>query len=257
MIGRRMVAAATVVAAVAAGGVAGALIGVPGLSGAATTPSTPKSSDAPDARGFRGHFGPVFGGEHDVIDAGAKALGLSTEDLLSKLSDGKTTIADVAKQQDVDVQTVIDAMDAVARADITEMVNNPFPMRPKFAGPGFRFRAGRHADPISAAAKALGVTTRELLTELRNGKSIADVAKTKNLDVSTLIDTLVSDAKSKLDAAVKAGELTQDEATKMESNLKERITNLVNDTHPKGEGPFGRFGHREWRIERGDEVPAA
>ena len=256
MIGRRMVAAATVVAAVAAGGVAGALIGVPGLSGAATTPSstTPKSSDAPDARGFRGHFGPVFGGKHDVLDAGAKALGLSTEDLLSKLSDGKTTIADVAKQQNVDVQTVIDAMDAVARADITDMVNNPFPMPPKFPGPGFGFRGGLHGDPISAAAKALGVTTQELLTDLRNGQSIADVAKTKNVDVSTLIDTLVADAKSKLDAAVKAGDLTQDEATKIESTLKEHITNLVNNTHPKGEG---RFGHREWRMEPGDEAPAA
>lgn len=255
MIGRRMIAAVTVVAAVAAGGVAGALIGVPGLSGAAPTSSpSPNSSDAPDARGFRGHFGPIFGRGHDVLDAGAKALDLSTEDLLSKLSDGKTTIADVAKQQDVDVQTVIDAMDAVAKADITEMVNNPFPVPAKFPGLGFRFRGGLREDPINAAAKALGVTTEELLTELRDGKSIADIAKTKNVDVSTLIDTLVADAKTKLDAAVKAGDLTQDEANKLESALLDHITNLVNGTHPKREG---RFGPRAWHIEPGDEAPAA
>ena len=44
----------------------------------------------------------------------------------------------------------------------------------------------------------------------RNGQSIADIAKAKNVDVDTLIGTLVTDAKSKIDAAVKAGHLPQD-----------------------------------------------
>ena len=56
-----------------------------------------------------------------MLDAAAKALNLSTEDLLEKLSDGKTTIADVAKQQHVDLQTVIDAMEAVAKHDISKI----------------------------------------------------------------------------------------------------------------------------------------
>ena len=71
---------------------------------------------------------------------GAKALNLSTDELLEKLSDGKTTIADVAKQQNVDVQTVIDAMAAAAKSDINDMVNNPLPVRLDFPdglkGPG-------------------------------------------------------------------------------------------------------------------------
>jgi hypothetical protein len=250
MIGRRMVAAATVVVAVAAGGVAGALIGIPGLSGASTSPSTnTNSSDAPRALGNDSHFGPFLGAGPDVLDAGAKALNLSTEDLLSKLRDGKTTIADVAKQQNVDVQTVIDAMAAVAKTDITKMVNNPFPAPPSFKhGPGgfgfgFGFRGGVRSDSIGAAAKALGITTKELLTDLGNGKSIADVAKAKNVDVNTVIDALVSEAKSKVDAAVKDGDLTQDEATKVETDLKARITDLVNNTPEKGDGHFGRRWH--------------
>ena len=54
---------------------------------------------------MRGGFGPVIGADKDVLDAAAKALNLSTKDLLSKLSDGKTTIADVAKAQNVERQT--------------------------------------------------------------------------------------------------------------------------------------------------------
>jgi urease gamma subunit len=255
--GRRLVAGAALVAAVAAGGVAGALIGVPGMSGAATSPTstTTESNDAP-ARGFGGHIRPFIGAGKDVLDAGAKALDLSTDDLLAKLRDGKTTIADIAKQQNVDVQTVIDAMAAVAKSDITDLVNNPLPVPPSFPdgskGPGFGFghHGGLRENKLDAAAKALGITADELMKELRNGQSIADVAKAKSVDVSNVIDAIVTDAQSTIDAAVKDGHLTQDEATKLKSDLKDRITNLVNNTRPKGEGHFpgGDFGPGRWEM---------
>jgi hypothetical protein len=253
MIGRRLVAGTAVVAAVAAGGVVGALIGVPGMSGASTSPTstTTKSNDAPRGPEFRGHVGPFGGADKNVLAAGAKALHLSTDDLLAKLRDGKTTIADVAKQQKVDVQTVIDAMAAVAKSDITDLVNNPLPVPPSFPdfpgglkGPGFGFglRGGVGDDKLGAAAKALGITTDELMQDLRNGQSIADVAKAKNVDVNKIVDALVSDAQSSIDAAVKDGHLSNDEATKLKADLKTRITDLVNNTPPMGERHFGGRG---------------
>jgi polyhydroxyalkanoate synthesis regulator phasin len=194
-----------------------------------------------------------------VLEAGAKALDLSVDDLLAKLRDGKTTIADVAKQQNVDVQTVIDAMTAAAKSDITDMVNNPLPVPPKFPdfrdglkGPGFGFHfGGMKEDKLGAAAKALGITADELIQDLRDGKSIADVAKAKNVDVSKVIDAIVSDAQSKLDAAVKDGDLTQDEANTLKSDLKNRITDLVNNAGPFGERHFrgGDFGPGRWEPE--------
>ena len=146
MIGRRMVTAGVVVAAVTAGGVAGAMIGIPGFSGASSSPTV--SATATSGSGAiggpqgRGHFGRRGGAGRDVLDAAAKALKLSTDDLLQKLSDGKTTIADVATQQKVNVQDVIDAMEAVAKADISNIVNNPFPARPDFGGRGPRGGSG-------------------------------------------------------------------------------------------------------------------
>ena len=62
-----------------------------------------------------------------LLDAAAKALNLTTQQLTEKLSDGKTTIADVAKQQNVDVNTVIDAMAAADKARIGDIVNKPWP----------------------------------------------------------------------------------------------------------------------------------
>ena len=140
MIGRRMVAVSAVIAAVAAGGVAGAILGIPGSSGASTgsssttSTSMPAPGAGPHVRGLHGGFGPAIGADKDVLDAAAKALKLSTKDLLSKLSDGKTTIADVATQQGVSVDDVIAAMEKVADTDISNLVNNPFPGPPSFKG---------------------------------------------------------------------------------------------------------------------------
>jgi polyhydroxyalkanoate synthesis regulator phasin len=77
-----------------------------------------------EARPFGGR-GPGFGGHgHHMIfglDTAATALGVSTEDLRTALADGKS-IADVAAEQAVDVQTVIDALVAQASTRIDEAV---------------------------------------------------------------------------------------------------------------------------------------
>jgi hypothetical protein len=284
MIGRRMVAAGVVAAAVAVGGVAGALIGFPGSSGASSSPSLSTTAQSSSGK-HGGHGRPFFrsgiGADQDLLGAAAKALNLSTQDLLQKLSDGKTTIADIATQQKVDLQTVIDAMDAVAKTDISNLVNNPFPTFPHFhgkgpmggsgssggsgaAGPsvfggpggpamgglGFGVR-GVLNDSIDAVAKALGISSKDLISDLRNGQSIADIAKSKNVDLNTLITTLANDAQSKIDAAVKAGHLPQSLATRIEAGLKQLITNEVNNSHTNGAGrfggAFGGFGRRGGR----------
>jgi hypothetical protein len=252
MMRSRLITGAAVVTAVAAGGVGGALIGVPALSGAQTFPknaTTAASTGSPTGKqGAR---------DSALLDAAAKALKLTTQQLRDKLSDGKTTIADVAKQQNVDINAVIDAIAAADRGRISNIVNNPWPKFGANGGPGKGFARGFDrggfgfiGDEFGAAAKALGISTAELKTDLGKGQSIADIAKAKKLDVNTVIDALVADAKSKIDQAVKDGDLTQAEADKIETTLKTSISGLVNNTMPKGPngaGPFaggeGRFGN--------------
>ena len=73
-----------------------------------------------------------------------------------------------------------------------------------------------------------------------NGKSLADVAKAHGKTAAGLVDAVVADAKTKVDAAVKAGRLTQAQADEMLSDLKQRITDLVNGRFPAP--PFGDHG---------------
>jgi len=202
-----------------------------------------------------------------VLAAGAKALHLSTEDLLAKLSDGKTTIADVAKEQGVPVQDVIDAMAAVAKSDISDLVNNPLPVPPEGfpgGGPmmhdgfGFVFGLPGVKDALDPVAKALGITTDELQTDLRNGQSIADIAKAKNVDLNTIVDELVKEAQSRFDDAVTKGKLTQDQADRFEARLKERITDLLNHALPQGLGDHAfRFRGGPGRFGPGGPWPGA
>ena len=240
----RMVTGIAVVAAMAAGGVGGAVLGVPGISGAQGFPSASTlATTTATSNGKAVRTSPL-------LDAAAKALNLTTDQLRQKLSDGKTTIADVAKQQNVDVNTVIDAMTNAERDRIGKIVNQPWPTRgpnggPAFApaaGGGMRFGLGRIAGAaLDDVAKVLGISTDDLRTDLRNGQSIADIAKAKNVDVNKVIDALVADASTKIDQAVKDGHLTQQQADNLKSKLKTAITDAVNAKFPRF-GGRGRFG---------------
>jgi hypothetical protein len=258
MIARRMLAAGIVAGAVAVGGVAGALIGIPGLSSASSSTGTSGTSGATGPTGaeppgwhFRGSFRFRLGADKDVLDAAAKALNLTTEQLLQKLSDGKTTIADIAKQENVDVQTVINDMEAVANQDIQNLVNNPLPAPPKFpelpnlggGGLGFAFGFPGVRDALDPIAKALGITTEELQTDLRNGQSVADIAKAKNIPLSTVVSAVMTEVQNRLDQLVKDKKLSQDQADRLEARLKDRITDALSNSLPKGLGGLG-FGFR-------------
>lgn len=75
-------------------------------------------------------------------------------------------------------------------------------------GPG---GPGGHTEAVtdtSVVAKAIGISESDLLTALQGGKTVADVAKANNVDLQVVIDALVADGQSELDAAVKAGTLS-------------------------------------------------
>jgi len=83
-------------------------------------------------------------------------------------------------------------------------------------------RAGRHADLFEAAAEALGMTTDELRAELQGGRTIAEVAAERDVDVDTVIAAVVA-----------AGE---DEHV-------ERVTAFVNGEHREHRGGHRHHAH--------------
>lgn len=95
-------------------------------------------------------------------------------------------------------------------------------------------------EALTVAAGVLGLTEDELRTELQGGKTLAEVATAKNVDVQKVIDALVADATQHIDQAVTDGKITADQATKAKENLVERTTKFVNEGPQRGpRGPRG------------------
>jgi hypothetical protein len=135
---QRKLAVAGLVAGLLGGGAAGLVLANAGVSGAAPAVLT-QQDDAPDVdapdegspdaqaeddgadRDCRGEGEGPRHRAHRGIDAAAEALGITEEELHQALRDG-ATIAQVAGLQGVDVQVVIDAMVAEARAHLDEKV---------------------------------------------------------------------------------------------------------------------------------------
>jgi hypothetical protein len=78
-------------------------------------------------------------------------------------------------------------------------------------GRGPFFGPGPVGGPLAGAAKYLGVSTTELIKDLRSGKTPAAIAKAKGKSVSGLESAMVAPIKSHLDSAVKDGHMTKAE----------------------------------------------
>lgn len=80
---------------------------------------------------------------------------------------------------------------------------------------------------VDSVAAALNMSADDVKTQLKSGKSIADLAG-GNLDAVKA--QITSDAKAKLDAAVASGKLTQDKADKAFQALTDNLDKIVNKT---------------------------
>jgi hypothetical protein len=205
------------------------------------------------------HKGPGKGAE-----AVATALGITVEELKTELSSGKS-IADVAKAKNVDIAKVISAMTAQmkthlaeevasgkhtqAEADaklaefttrITEMVNKAGgPKAGQKGGPGGKH--GKGGFLTDALATVLKTTSIELHTQLRSGKSIADLATAQNVAIADVKAVLTSDFKAHLAEEVASGKHTQAEADAKLAEFTANLETMVNRVGPAG-GKEGR-GH--------------
>jgi hypothetical protein len=197
---------------------------------------------------------PTNGGrdQHDAVIA--KALGITPTELQTELAAGKT-IAQIATAKGVNLQTVIDAFVAdemaehpdmtkeEATARVTARVNG----RQGAEGGGRRHgkRGGRDGggrdgggrdgggrdgggrdgggrgigSHAAVVAKALGMTTAELQTELDAGKTIAQIATAKGVNLQTVIDAFVADEMAE------HPDMTKEDATA-------RVTAQVNGVKP-------------------------
>jgi len=78
----------------------------------------------------------------------------------------------------------------------------------------------------------LGLDPQELMTQLRDGKTLAEIATEQNVDPQAVIDALVAEATTRLDQAVTDGRIDQAEADQKLADATTRITDMVNNGRP-------------------------
>ena len=90
-------------------------------------------------------------------------------------------------------------------------------------GPGVSTRGGAYGAVHEAIAGALGVSSQELWDARASGKTVAELAAEKNVPLQTVVDAAVKAHSAQLDAAVKAGTLTQAQADALTQLHRSRI----------------------------------
>ncbi len=168
------------------------------------------------------------------LDKLAAALGTTRDKLNSAFTQARNETVDQAVKDGKLTQQQADKIKA-------QQGNAPFGFgfrgveRGERKGMAFFPGGGEVRDAI---AQALGMTPEDLTSQLRSGKSLADLAKGKEQAVK---DAIVNATKPKLDEAVKNGKMTQEQETQILDKIRNSDLSKLG-FHPgkgwqKGHGP--------------------
>jgi hypothetical protein len=177
--------------------------------------------------------------------AATSYLGLSRQALVRELRGGKS-LAEVATARGKSVDGLEDALVTAlrSRADAARTAGKITAARaermkaraPQLverivnAKPRAAVRALVVRGPLAIAARYVGLTRPQLATELRAGKSLAQVATARGRSVDGLEAALLAPLKRKLDRAVASGRLESARAATMLERAAKRVERLVSRT---------------------------
>jgi hypothetical protein len=191
--------------------------------------------------------------EQAILDDAAKRLNVSPEKLRDALSAAQDAQIDQAVKDGTLTQKQADAIKA-RRKQSGRVLGGPFGGPPGFRshGPGFGPPGGARGVIFPDLAKALGITRAQLFEQLRDGKSIADIAKAKGKTLDDVRAAAKADAKRRAGEAVKNGDLTQAQADDLLAHLDDALAH-IGDARP----PMFRRHHRGGPpdMRPGDFVP--
>lgn len=108
--------------------------------------------------------------------------------------------------------------------------NAPFSQPPT----GRDNRAGRGilGQELEKVASTLGMSPEELLSELKDDKTLAQIAGEKGVDTQTLVDTILEPVQKMLSNRVENGKITQEQADQKLQQMKTRVEDFINNGGP-------------------------
>src|SRR3954451_7665743 len=85
---------------------------------------------------------------------------------------------------------------------------------------------------VQLVADTIHVPVTDLVSELKDGKSIAEVADAHHVDVKTVTDALVARGTQRIDQAVASGKLDATRAARLEARLPKLAERIVDHKRP-------------------------
>jgi hypothetical protein len=254
---------------------------LPTDSAAGTTPAAPGSTVTPATPSV------VKTDRPSPLATVSKVLGITEAELKTELEAGKS-VSDIAKAKNIDLATVKAALLAEAKAHIdaevaagkhteaegatklaemtsrldTMLTTAGLPARGPQGMGGHKGKGGPGKFMSAILATTLKLTQEELKTQLHSGKSLADVAKTQNVDIADVKTVLTSEFTAHLAEEVTSGKHTQAEADAKLAEFKTNLDTMVNRVGPaggmkgEGRGPGGH-GPRGGHGPMGQGAPSA
>ena len=199
----------------------------------------------------------------------AGVIGITAEALEAEL-DADKTLAQIAADNGVEAQAVIDYLTAQSNAELDGAVaegelspEKADAMRTRiaakiaeFVNDGFEafghdrdrhgpeFGHGDEMAKLSGLAEAAGTDVQGLMAGFQAGKSLADIARENGVEPQAVIDYMTAQLDERLDRAVEAGKLTQEEADEYRAEARAEIAESVEETRDslrergsRGKGP--------------------
>jgi len=191
----------------------------------------------------------------DWIAITTQKLGMDEDALFKALEEGKT-IAQLAEEKGVDAQSIVDEIMAeeskllnelvssgeITQAEADEWLGEMTDGSSFFLNESLADWEGPNWEAISA--QALGMDEDALFTELDAGKSIAELAQERGVDVQTIADALIAADTEYINKLVADGQITQAEADEWLAELAEEVNGFLNESFAGGEdgGEFEECG---------------
>jgi ribosomal protein S20 len=200
----------------------------------------------------------------------AQASDLTPRQVLEELDAGKT-LAEIATEHGADPDAIAAEFladlqarldEAVAAGHITQeqadrimaaapervetAMNTPHENWPEIAR-GVRARVMARRAVVKRVMDASGLTPDEIVAELQAGKTLAEIATEHGADPDAIEAELLADLQARLDGAVAAGHITQEQADRAMAAAPERLHTLMTTSYPnagqrRGGGPEGDAG---------------
>lgn len=181
-----------------------------------------------------------------MLATASRYLGLSPTQLKSELQSDKSLAAIANSTSGKSASGLIAALEAADKQKLAAAAASlPARITAKVGRPGGGSRT------LQAATSYLGLGATQLRSELRLGRTLAQLANaTSGKSEAGLIETLVAARKAQLAKDAQAGSITPAQESARLPKLVSRVTARVNRTQPK-RGSHAKAAARKRRAARG------